>query len=271
MVDVPAPLPAASPAVTCPTPPRVRDIGRDDVLAALRAGIDDFRAAPLFGLFFGAIYAFGGLLLVWLTTGAGVGWLTYPMATGFALIGPFVAVGCYEVSRRREAGEPLEWGGILGVIFRQSSRELGWMAFVTLFVFILWMYQVRILLILCLGLKNFTSGAEFLNVVTSTPEGWLFIGLVHLDGLIFALITFSLTVMSFPLLLDREVDFVTAMITSVKSVTMNPRTMIAWGLTVAGLLFLAVLPAFLGLIVVLPILGHATWHLYRRAIAHDAP
>ncbi len=267
MADMPFTPPVSPGATLAPTAPQIRDIGRDDIVAALAAGLADFRAAPLYGLFFGAVYTFGGLFLLWLTLGLGVGYLTYPFATGFALIGPFVAVGCYEVSRRREAGIALDPRGILGVIFQQGGRELGWMAFVTLFVFILWMYQVRILLILTLGFKNFTSFAEFAHLVTSTPEGWLFLALVHLDGLIFALVTFSLTVVSFPLLLDREVDFVTAMITSVQSVTRNPKSMIAWGLIVALLLFLAVLPAFLGLMVVLPVLGHATWHLYRRLVA----
>lgn len=259
-------LPGLSTPAMISTTPRVRAIGRDDVLAALRLGIDDFRAAPLYGLFFGGIYALGGLFLLWITLGAGVGYLTYPLATGFALLGPFVAVGCYEVSRRREIGEPLSFGGVLGVMVRQSSRELGWMAFVTLFTFLMWMYQVRILLILCMGLKNFTTFGEFLHVVTSTPEGWLFVVLVHVDGLIFALVTFSLTVVSFPLLLEREIDFVTAMITSVKSVTTNPRTMLGWGAVVALLLLIGTLPAFLGLFVILPVLGHATWHLHRRLV-----
>ncbi|MCE1235534.1 MAG: DUF2189 domain-containing protein [Hyphomicrobiales bacterium] len=262
MSDVPqSDLPAA-----VSTAPRIRSIGRDDVLSALRQGIDDFRAAPLWGLFFGGVYAVGGWFLLWLTMGAGAGYLTYPLATGFALLGPFVAVGCYEVSRRRETGEPLDVRSILTVVGRQSSRELGWMAFVTLFVFLMWMYQVRVLLILTLGFKNFTTFAEFLHVVTSTSEGWLFVALVHADGLIFAMITYSLTVVSFPLLLERDIDFVTAMIASVKAVTTNPRTMIAWGLIVAGLLFLAIVPAFLGLFVVLPVLGHATWHLHRRLV-----
>lgn len=259
-------VPGTPPTAVLSTAPKVREVGRDDVLAALRLGIDDFRAAPILGLLFGGIYALGGLLLLWMTMSAGVGYLTYPLATGFALLGPFVAVGCYEVSRRREIGETLDVRAILGVMGRQSSRELGWMAFVTLFVFLMWMYQVRILLILTLGFKNFTTFGEFLHVVTTTPEGWLFMALVHLDGLIFALITFSLTVVSFPLLLERDIDFVTAMITSVKSVTTNPKTMLSWGLVVALLLLLGTLPAFLGLFVILPVLGHATWHLHRRLL-----
>lgn len=259
-------VPRSHPVEGFGTQPRLRPIGRADVIAALRLGLADFRAAPLYGLFFGGIYALGGLFLAWITLGAGLAWATYPLATGFALIGPFVAVGCYEVSRRREAGERLDFLGVLDVIRRQGGRELGWMAFVTLFVFLVWMYQVRVLLILTLGFQNFTTFADFLRVATTTREGWLFLALVHADGLVFALVAFSLTVLSFPLLLEREIDFVTAMIASVKAVASDPRTMLGWGLIVAVSLFLASLPAFLGLFVVLPVLGHATWHLHRRLV-----
>lgn len=269
MSDTPITPPVIPVPAFVKAPPRIRDIGSDDVIAAFRDGLADFRAAPLYGLAFGGFYALGGLFLVWLTVGLGVGYLTYPFATGFALLGPFVAVGCYEVSRRREMGEPLDIAGVFGVVFRQSGRELGWMAFVTLFVFILWMYQVRVLFILCLGLQGFATLPELGAALTTTTNGWVFLGLVHVDGLVFALVTFSLTVVSFPLLLDRDVDFITAMITSVQSVVKNPKTMIAWGLIVAGLLFLSILPMFLGLFVTLPVLGHATWHLYRRLVAPE--
>ena len=247
--------------------PKIRDIDGHDIAEAFAAGLADFRAVPLKGLFFGGFYALGGLFLVWLTFVIGVGYLTYPFATGFALLGPFVAVGCYEISRRREMGASLAWRDILGVMLEQSRRELGWMAFVTLFIFIMWMYQVRILLVLCLGLKNFTTAGEFLHVVTSTPEGLLFLMLVHLDGAVVSLVAFTLTVVSFPMLLDREVDFITAMITSVKAVITNPKTLLAWAAIVTALMFVAVLPGFLGLFVVLPVLGHTTWHLYRRLVA----
>lgn len=250
--------------------PKVRSIDGHDIAEAFAAGLADFRAAPQFGLFFGGVYALGGIFLVWLTFWTGLGYLTYPFAAGFALIGPFVAVGCYEVSRRREAGLPLVWREVLGVVFDQSRRELGWMAFVTLFIFIVWMYQVRMLLVLCLGFKNFVTVNEFVQVVTTTPEGLLFLALGHVDGAILALVSFTLTVVSFPILLDRDVDFITAMITSVKSVITNPKTMIAWAAIVTALMLLAIVAGFLGLFVVLPVLGHTTWHLYRRLVEPPA-
>lgn len=251
--------------------PVVRSITPAEILDALAAGLRDFRAAPQFGLFFGAIYAFGGLFVVWGAFIAGLGYLAYPAAAGFALLGPFVAVGLYEVSRRREAGLPLAWGPILSSMFAQSAREFGWMAFVTLFIFVIWMYQIRMLLAIFLGFKPFASLQEFVTVVTGTPEGLMFLAAGHIDGAVLSLVVFSLTVVSFPLLLERDVDFVTAMITSVRAVTKSPGPMLAWGVIVVALLVLAIVPAFAGLPIVLPVLGHTTWHLYRRLVAPEAP
>lgn len=245
--------------------PKVRTIRFSDIGEALADGIRDFQAAPLYGLFFGGIYAVGGVVLVLAATSWGMGYLVYPLAAGFALIGPFVAVGLYEVSRRREAGLPLGWGGVLGVVFAQSRRELGWMAFVTLFVFLLWMYQIRLLIALFFGFQSFAM-TDFLHVLLTTPEGWLFLAIGHADGAVLSLVLFSLTVVSFPLLLDRDVDFITAMITSVRSVTRSPGPMLAWAAMVVGLLIVASAPMFLGLFVVLPVLGHTTWRLYRRLV-----
>jgi uncharacterized membrane protein len=251
--------------------PRVLSITAATIVDCLEKGLRDFRAAPAFGLFFGGVYALGGMLIVLAATALEVGYISYPLAVGFALIGPFVAVGLYEVSRRREAGEPLRWGPILGVVLAQRRRETGWMAFVTLFVLVMWMYQVRILIALFIGLRAPSSLAGFVEVVLGTPEGLMFLAVGHVIGAGMALVLFSLTVVSFPLLLDREVDFVTAMITSVRAVVRNPVPMIGWAFVIMVLLMIAIAPFFLGLFVALPILGHATWHLYRRLVAPENP
>lgn len=246
--------------------PVVRSISAADIRAALNAGLDDFRRVPAYGLFFGAIYAAAGLTLVAVVGWLSMPWLAYPLAAGFTLIGPFVAVGLYDVSRRLESGEPLSFRAVLGSVWAQSGRELAWMAFVTLFVFLMWMYQVRLLLALFLGYSSFSTFGGFLTTVFTTMDGWLFLAVGHVIGAALALITFSLTVISFPMLLDRDVDFITAMITSVKTVVTSPAAMIGWGFVVVLLLILAAVPLFVGLVFVLPVLGHTTWHLYRRAV-----
>ncbi|WP_416797027.1 DUF2189 domain-containing protein [Ciceribacter azotifigens] len=248
---------------------RIRSVGLADVKMALREGWKDFARHPLFGLFFGGIYALGGLFIVVMLSFYHQPWMIIPVAIGFPLIGPFVAVGLYEVSRRDESGLPITWHGILAEVFRQRERQLSWMAFVVLFVFWVWIYQVRLLLALFLGFKISASLPVFLEVVTTTPEGLLFLAVGTIVGAVIATALFSVTVVSMPLLLDRDIDFVTAMITSVRTVAENPVAMLGFGAIVAAAAVVAMVPLFAGLLVVLPVLGHATWHLYRRVVAID--
>ncbi|BAM87377.1 conserved membrane hypothetical protein [Bradyrhizobium oligotrophicum S58] len=246
--------------------PVVRRITTGDIAEALTQGLRDFQAQPLFGLAFGLIYVLGGISIVLCVTAFGMVYLAYPLAAGFALIGPFVAIGLYEVSRRRELGQPMSYGAIWRTV--TSRGEIAWMAFVTVFFFVIWMYQVRLLIALLLGLNaSFSSFKEFMTVVLTTNEGLLFLAIGNLDGAALSLILFSLTVVSFPLLLERDVDFVTAMITSVRAVVTSPGPMIGWAAIITVLLIVSALPYFLGLLVTVPVLGHATWHLYRRIVA----
>lgn len=246
--------------------PVVRTITATDVADALGAGLRDFQARPIYGLAIGALYAAGGIAIFLCLTALGMVYFAYPLAAGFALIGPFVAIGLYEVSREREAGLPSSVTSIWQTI--RGRSEIGWMAFVTLFIFVIWMYQVRLLLALFLGLHaSFTSLHEFVTVVLTTNEGLAFLAVGNVIGAALSMLLFSLTVVSFPLLLEREVDFVTAMITSVRAVVTSPGPMIGWAAIIVVLLIVSALPYFLGLLVTLPVLGHATWHLYRRIVA----
>lgn len=253
-------------AAALPTAPRIRRIELSDVAAALRAGVADFRQAPAFGLFFGGLYAAGGLVLLSTVFALGVGYLAYPLIAGSVLIGPFVAAGLYAVSRDIEAGARPTWADVMRTIFDQRKREMSWMAFVSIFAFIIWMYQVRLLLALFLGFASFATLRDFLTVLFTTSDGLAFLAVGHVVGAALALALFCLSVISFPLLMDRDVDVVTAMITSVQAVLLSPGPMIAWGALVVAMLVIASLPAFLGLVVALPVLGHATWHLYRRTV-----
>lgn len=248
------------------TDPVVRPIAFGDVAEALIEGLRDFQAAPLYGMALGALYCIAGIAIVLSVTTLGMSYLAYPLAAGFTLLGPFVAVGFYAISRKREAGGAANLSDIRAAM--TSRPEIGWMAFVTLFIFIMWMYQARFLMALFFGLNaSFSSLPQFITVLLTTTEGLIFLLVGNIIGACLAIVLFSLTVVSFPLLLDRDVDCVTAMITSVRAVVRSPAPLLAWALVIVVLLLLAALPFFLGLIVVLPILGHATWHLYRRIIA----
>jgi uncharacterized membrane protein len=246
--------------------PEVLILELDDLKAALRAGWQDFRTAPQFGLFFAAVYVAGGWLILYALTATGQIWWTLPAAAGFPILGPFIACGMYEVSRRLEKHEALSWTAILGVIARQKDRQIPSIAAVVVVFFLFWNFLAHMIFALFLGLQAMTNISSSFQIFT-TPNGLMMLFIGTIVGAVFSGVLFSLTVVSLPLLLDREIDFVTAMITSVSVVLTNPKIMVLWGGLIAASLFLGIALGFLGLFVVLPLFGHATWHLYRRALA----
>ena len=253
-------MPASNP----PAVPEVNEVDLSDLRTSLALGWQDFRRAPLYGLVFAAVYVLGGWLIFWATTTKGQLWWTLPAGAGFPILGPFIACGLYEISRRLEVGEPLD-AGIFGVIWRQKDRQIPSIAAVVVVFFLFWNFLAHMIFALFLGTSTMTNVSSSLTVFT-TPEGMVMLAVGTVVGAVFAALLFSLTVVSLPMLLDREVDFVTAMLTSLALVRENPRVMLGWGGLIGLCLFLAMLPGFLGLFVVLPLFGHASWHLYRRAI-----
>lgn len=236
-------------------------------LECLILGLRDFSEAPLYGLFFGGIYALGGWLVFMLLFWLSMPYLAYPAALGFAFIAPFIAAGVYEVSRRLESGQPLSWAAVLGTVWLQKGRNLGWMALFTGFAFFIWVDYAAIVYLLFFGLKELQFEA-FLEALTTTTNGLYFILLGNFAGAVMAAIVFSVTVISFPLLLDREIDFATAMTTSVRAVIANPLAMLIWAIIIGLCLVAAIITFFLTLPVILPVLGHGTWHMYRKVVAH---
>ncbi len=247
------------------TPPAAspRTLSEADLRAVLHQGWGDFRAAPAFGLFFALVYVLGGLGLWFGLGAAGQPVWFIPIAAGFPLFAPFAAIGLYEVSRRREAGEPLNWPPVLSALKGRGDGQLALIAVMVLIVFGFWIILARG--IFAIFMARTGIGFETMGMLWSAGGvSMLLVG--SIVGALVALFLFSVTVISLPMLLEREVDFVTAMITSVETVRLNLKVMLTWAAVIAGLLFVAMIPAFLGLFVVLPVLGHATWHLYRRAI-----
>lgn len=259
-------------AGTAPAQLAVRRIGVADLKAALRAGADDFLAMPTHALFLGAIYPIVGLLLARLAFGYSILPLLYPLAAGFALVGPLAGLGLYELSRRREAGMATSVANAFDVLNSSSIGAIVALSLLLLIIFALWMTTADALYIAYFGYEPPASIGSFFHALLNTSAGWHLIVIGNLVGLFFAMLALIVSVVSFPLLLDRDVGAAVALWTSIRVVAANPLTLALWGAIVAALLLAGSLPFLLGLAVVVPILGHATWHLYRRAVdAGDSP
>jgi uncharacterized membrane protein len=249
--------------------PVVRRVAPADLFDALRRGWDDFAAMPTHALFICAIYPLIGIVLAGLTMGFAVLPLLFPLAAGFALIGPIAAIGLYELSRRREAGASVTAADALRALHAPSTDAIAALGLLLLVLFVIWVAAARAIYIDNFGYAAPVSASAFFHDVLFTPAGWSLILVGNGVGFLFAVVALSISVVSFPLLLDRDVGAAVALTTSVRVVLANPLVMALWGLIVAALLVIGSLPLFIGLAVVLPVLGHATWHLYRKAVAPD--
>ena len=249
-------------------PLTVRRIGVADLGEVLRKGVDDFGACRTDVVFLCLIYPIIGLVLARLAFDHELLPLLFPVASGFALLGPVAAVGLYEMSRRREQGAKVSWSEAFGVIGAPAFGAIVVLGLLLLTVFLLWLVAAQVIYLSTLGPEPPISAAAFLNEVFGTEAGWTMIVVGVGVGFLFALLVLAISVVSFPLLLDRDVGLRVAITTSVRVAAANPVPIAAWGLIVAGGLVLGSLPLFLGLVLVLPVLGHATWHLYRRTVEH---
>jgi uncharacterized membrane protein len=249
--------------------PEVRKIGIGDLKDALAKGVDDFWAMPTHVIYLSIIYPLIGLTLARWTFSYAVLPMLFPLAAGFALVGPFAAIGLYELSRRREQGLDASWDHAFGVLQSRSIGGIVALGVALMIVFVLWVATAQAIYIATFGYQPAATIPHFIEQLFTTRAGWMLIIIGNGIGFLFAVMVLAVSVVSFPLLLDRDVGAATAVITSVRAVLANPIPMALWGLIVACLLVLGSLPLFLGLAIVLPVLGHATWHLYRKVVVAD--
>ena len=249
--------------------PSIRKIGLADLKDALSRGADDFLAMPTHAIFLCIVYPLIGLVAARLAFGYSMLPLLYPLAAGFALVGPLAGLGLYELSRRREQGLDTSVAHAFDVLRSSSIGAIIALGVLLIIIFALWMATANALYINYFGYKPAISATAFIHDVLTTQAGWYLIVIGNAIGFIFAAVALTLSVVTFPMLLDRDVGAAGALLTSIRAVAKNPLIMAAWGVIVAAMLLIGSLPFFIGLTVVLPILGHATWHLYRKLVVAD--
>ncbi len=249
--------------------PRVRAISPRDLIDALAKGFDDFWAMPTHVIFLSLIYPIIGVLIAGATLGYNLLPLFYPLAAGFALLGPFASIGIYELSRRREQGHESDWSHAFDLLQADSFRAILALGLFLLALFALWIAVAQAIYVAHFGYAPPDSIESFVRQVLTTETGHRMILIGNTVGFLFALIAFTISVVAFPLLIDRNIGAVAAALTSIRAVARNPFTMMLWGLIVAVALLIGSLPFFVGLAIVLPVLGHATWHLYRKVVVPD--
>jgi uncharacterized membrane protein len=247
--------------------PVVRRIELGDLRAALIEGFQDFTLYKTHVLFLVAVYPVIGLILARLVIGQGLFQLLFPLASGFALIGPFVALGLYEMSRQREEGATVNWATAFQVLRSPSSGAIAGLGLLLTAIFLAWLFTAQEIYDMTLGPHLPASVAVFTHNILATQAGWILMGGGIGIGFLFALLVFAISAVSFPLLLDRDdIGLDIAIGTSIRAVAANPWPMAVWGMIVAGSLAVGSMLLFVGLAVVIPVLGHATWHLYRRLV-----
>ena len=247
--------------------PAVRKIDLEDLKDVLAKGYDDFKAKPSHLIVLAAIYPIVGLIAARVAAGNDVLHLVFPMVSGFALIGPLAAIGLYDLSRRREQGRDFSWTHAIDVIRSPSIGAILALSVLLGLIYLGWLVAAQIIYWLTFGDTVPASIWAFAQEVLTTSAGWTLIIVGCCVGLVFALIVLAISAVSFPMLLDRNVGTMVAVQTSVNAFLANPKTMVMWGIIVAGSLIIGSLPLFVGLAVVMPVIGHATWHLYRKVVA----
>ena len=246
--------------------PIIRTITVSDLFDVLRRGASDFWEQPSHYVMLVLIYPIVGIVLTVWMNGYQTWPMLYPLVGGFALVGPFAAIGLYEISRRREAGEDTSWKHAFEVLRSPAIGSIAAVGVLLLVVFTLWLTAAQALYESLFGSSPPPTLTGLLEQIFTSPGGITLLIVGTMLGALFALVTLCTTVIAFPLMLDRDVGAYVAIETSFRAVLKNPLPMLVWGIIVGAGLFIGALPLFVGLAIVIPIFGHATWHLYRKVV-----
>lgn len=258
----------------------VRKITMDDARAALREGWEDFMEMRGDLIFIGLLYPLIGVVAATAIMGGTLLPLLFPIVAGIGLLGPIAAIGFYEMARRRERGLHSNWPHFLDVRKRPAANDIAIVAALLTLIFGLWLLAAGMLYVLLWGFETPAaqqfvwfaphSFSEFVTRLFTTPEGWTLIIVGNVLGLAFAAVVVATSVVSLPMLVDCNVSASEAVSTSWRAARANPSILFRWGVIVAALLIVGSIPLFLGLAVVLPWLGYATWHLYTKLVDRSA-
>jgi len=248
--------------------PEINQITTADLFECLRNGWSDYKSAPAIGIFFSAFYVLGGYIIISVLFFAGEIWWVMPLTVGFPLLAPFAGVGFYATSCLIEHKEPVTWGRVLTCSVAERKRQIPWVGAIIVMWFLLYMLISHAIFAITMGLSALTNITNSFSLFF-TPSGLAMLASEIVVGAGFAFALFSITLVSLPLLLEREIDFVTGILTSVRAVMLNFGVLMIWAFIISAIMFISMLPLLLGLFIALPVLGHATWHLYRKLL--DAP
>lgn len=249
-----------TPPIQAPTP---RPLTFADIKASISLGVKDFLAIPLIDLFFASFFVLAGMIMAWITYATGTTFWLVLAVLGFPLVGTLASIGFYETSRLRAEGKAIRFGKVARLVWSEKNGQLPWLATIIVVLFLFWFFLGHMIFALFLGLSPMTNVSTSLDVFLTT-DGLTMLAFGTAVGGVFAILIFSASVLGIPMLLDRDVDFITAMLRSMAAVRDNPVIYLVWGAIIAAITLGAMIPFFLGLFIAMPVLGHATWHLYKR-------
>ncbi len=247
---------------------KIKNVPFDAPWKWMAQGWSDLWTIPLISLSYGVVFMVAALIILFGLTQLGWQSLFLALAGGFLLLGPMLAVGLYEASRRLQSGEPIGFANI-AVVGVKSPGQLAFMGVLLLFIYLVWVEIAFLLFMLFFGAGSLPPVQDFVSELLFTPRGLGLLIVGTMVGAVLAGVVFTISVISIPLLMTHQIDIATAIMVSFNSVTENPRAMSLWAGLIAAIMICSVATAFVGLAIAFPLIGHATWHAFTDLIESD--